>query len=307
MVEKPAIALVGESLVDLVLEGESPLAFTGTLGGSVLNTATVLARLGYPVRFFSEVGEDWLSAWSDVEMARRGLNPKLQRHPGPMPLALVRLDPEGNARYSFHRPFQAPFLPESGALRGVGAFHFGSLFALEARTAKGVAALLEEAARAGALLSYDPNLRGLPSPEERARVEAYLGRVDLLKLSLEDARLLFPEAPLEAVRRLPPRLKVLTLGPEGALAFLGEGEVRVPGVRVRVVDTVGAGDTFTAGLLALLLRRGGGRGVLEGLDLEGLREALEAAVALSALACTVRGAGLPEEGLAAWRARWLAG
>ena len=46
MVEKPAIALVGESLVDLVLEGESPLAFTGTLGGSVLNTATVLARLG---------------------------------------------------------------------------------------------------------------------------------------------------------------------------------------------------------------------------------------------------------------------
>jgi len=224
-----------------------------------------------------------------------------------MPLALVRLDPEGNARYSFHRPFQAPFLPEAGALRGVGAFHFGSLFALEARTAKGVAALLEEAARAGALLSYDPNLRGLPSPEERARVEAYLGRVDLLKLSLEDARLLFPEAPLEAVRRLPPRLKVLTLGPEGALAFLGEGEVRVPGVRVRVVDTVGAGDTFTAGLLALLLRRGGGRGVLEGLDLEGLREALEAAVALSALACTVRGAGLPEEGLAAWRARWLAG
>ena len=118
MVEKPAIALVGESLVDLVLEGESPLTFTGSLGGSVLNTATVLARLGYPVRFFSEVGEDWLSAWSEAEMARRGLNPKLRRHPGPMPLALVRLDPEGNARYSFHRPFQAPFLPEAGALRG---------------------------------------------------------------------------------------------------------------------------------------------------------------------------------------------
>ena len=85
MVEKPAIALVGESLVDLVLEGESPLTFTGSLGGSVLNTATVLARLGYPVRFFSEVGEDWLSAWSESEMARRGLNPKLRRHPGPMP------------------------------------------------------------------------------------------------------------------------------------------------------------------------------------------------------------------------------
>ena len=78
-----------------------------------------------------------------------------------------------------------------------------------------------------------------------------------------------------------------------------------------LAERLGYGLTVTlaaaTGLLALLLRRGGGRGVLEGLDLEGLREALEAAVALSALACTVRGAGLPEEGLAAWRARWLAG
>jgi len=102
------LALVGETLVDLVLEEEDPLRFTGALGGSVLNTASALARLGLPVRFFSEVGRDWLSLWSEAEMERRRLNPRLFRHPAPMPLALVRLDREGNAHYSFHRSFQAP-------------------------------------------------------------------------------------------------------------------------------------------------------------------------------------------------------
>jgi fructokinase len=297
------LALVGETLVDLVLEEEDPLRFTGALGGSVLNTASALARLGLPVRFFSEVGTDWLSLWCEGEMERRRLNPRLFRHPAPMPLALVRLDREGNAHYSFHRPFQAPYRPEAEAARGAWAFHFGSLLALEARAQEGVEALLEAAQ--GALLSYDPNLRNPPTPRERALILGYLERVDLLKLSWEDARLLFPEGPVEAVRRLPPTLKVLTLGPEGAVAFLGEVEVRVPGERVDVVDTVGAGDTFTAGLLALLFRRGLARESLPSMGKETLEEVLKGAVALSALACTVRGAGLPEEGLKAWRARFL--
>ncbi|WP_117237883.1 carbohydrate kinase family protein [Thermus sediminis] len=297
------LALVGETLVDLVLEEEDPLRFTGVPGGSVLNTASALARLGLPVRFFSEVGTDWLSLWCEGEMARQGLEPRLFRHPAPMPLALVRLDEKGNAHYSFHRPFQAPYRPEAGGVRGAWGLHFGSLFTLEARTREGLEALLREAE--GALLSYDPNLRSPPGPEERDWIGGYLERVDLLKLSLEDARLLFPEGPLEGVRRLPPALKVLTLGPEGAVAFLGEVEVRVPGEKVKVVDTVGAGDTFTAGLLALLWKRGFGKGNLSTLEAETLEGILKGATALAALACTVRGAGLPEEGLGAWRARFL--
>ncbi|WP_038055125.1 carbohydrate kinase family protein [Thermus amyloliquefaciens] len=299
------LAFAGEVLVDLILEAKDPLRFAGVLGGSALNTATTLSRLGFPVRFFSEVGSDWLSRWSQEEMARRGLDLRLQRHAGPMPLALVRLDEGGEASYSFHRPFRAAYRPEPGGLRGVRAFHFASLFALEGRTAGGVEALLKEAEGEGALLSYDPNLRAAPTPEARRRLEGYLARVDLLKLSLEDARFLFPEGPVEAVRRLLPPLKVLTLGPEGAVAFLGRKEVRLPGEKVAVADTVGAGDSFTAGLLALLLRKGYGKGTLPRLALEDLEEALRGAIALSALACTVRGAYLPEEGLRAWRGRYL--
>lgn len=299
------LALTGEVLVDLVLEEEAPLRFTGVLGGSVLNTATTLARLDFPACFLSEVGDDWVSAWSEREMARRGLKVWLQRHRAPMPLALVRPDEAGNARYSFHRPFQAPFRPEGGLLKGVRAFHFGSLFALEARTAEGVEALLQEALEEGALVSYDPNLRQNPTEKERSLIAGYLTRTDLLKLSLEDAKLLFPENPIEGVKRLPIPLKVLTLGPEGAVAFHGEKEVRLPAEKVQVVDTVGAGDAFTAGLLALLLKWGYGRENLKALSLKELKRALQGAVALSALACTVRGAYLPEEGLRAWKARFL--
>lgn len=98
---------------------------------------------------------------------------------------------------------------------------------------------------------------------------------------------------------------MLTLGPEGAVAFHGEKEVRLPAEKVQVVDTVGAGDAFTAGLLALLLKWGYGRENLKALSLKELKRALQGAVALSALACTVRGAYLPEEGLRAWKARFL--
>ncbi|WP_018461261.1 carbohydrate kinase family protein [Thermus oshimai] len=301
------LALVGEVLLDLILEEDqgAALGFRGVLGGSVLNTASALSRMGLPVRFLSEVGADFLSEWAEGAMRARGLDLWLFRHQAPMPLALVRLDEAGNALYSFHRPFQEAFRLKPGGLKGAWGLHFGSLFALEGRTARGLEALLLEAEGEGALLSYDPNLRQSPSPEERARTLAYAERVQLLKLSLEDARLLFPESPLEEVKALPTPLKVLTLGPEGAVAFWGGEEVRVPGERVAVADTVGAGDTFTAGLLALLYRKGYGRATLGALEREDLEEALRGAVALSALACTVRGAGLPEEGLRAWMARFL--
>lgn len=299
------LALAGEVLVDLVMEGQDPLRFSGVLGGSALNTATTLARLGFPVRFLSEVGEDWVSAWSEEEMRRRGLELRLFRHPAPMPLALVRLDAEGNGEYSFHRPFHLPYRPGPESLRGAKVFHFGSLLALEDRVEEGLDLLLQEAEEEGALVSYDPNLRRSPAPKEKKRIRGYLDRIDLLKLSLEDARLLFPEDPVGAVKTLDIPLKVLTLGREGAVAFLGKEAVRLPGKAVRVKDTVGAGDAFTAGLLALLLRKGYGKGNLPRLSLPDLKEILEGAIALSALACTVRGAYLPERGLRSWQAQYL--
>ncbi|MDW8357564.1 carbohydrate kinase [Thermus sp.] len=299
------LALAGEVLLDLLWEEATPWRFQGVLGGSVLNTATALRRLGFPVRLLSELGSDWLSRRCEAEMEARGLELRLLRHPEAMPLALVQPNPQGEAAYSFHLPFRAPYRPEPGSLRGARVFHFASLFALDPRTEGGLAALLEEAWGEGALLAFDPNLRRPPTPEERRRLWGYFHQVDLLKLSLEDARLLFPEDPVGRVRGLPPRLKVLTLGAEGAVAFFRGEAVRLPGETVAVADTVGAGDSFTAGFLALLLRRGYTGDNLDQLRPEDLEEALRGGIALGALACTVRGAGLPEAGLAAWKKAYL--
>ena len=298
-------ALVGEVLVDLVRERGEGLCLRGVLGGSSLNTAGVLAQLGAEVVFFGEVGEDWVADW-----ARKALPPvraHLQTHPAPMPLALAQLDAEGNARYTFHRPFREPFHPSLDLLGSPAWFHFGSLYAFDPRTEKGVRALLGAAHRAGSLVSFDPNLRSTPDEALWEGLRSYLPFVHLLKLSLEDATLLFPKDPFEVLALGVP-LTVLTLGEEGALAWFlpYRKEVRVPGQKVAVADTIGAGDTFTAALLLLLFQRGlrGQRdfALWRG---EGLEEALEGAVELSALACTVRGAGLPAEGVAAWKRRWL--
>ncbi len=298
-------ALVGEVLVDLVRERGEGLCLRGVLGGSSLNTAGVLARMGAEVVFFGEVGEDWVADW-----ARRALPPVqayLQTHPAPMPLALAQLNENGSARYSFHRPFAEPFTPLVDRLGSPAWFHFGSLYAFDPRTEGGVWALLRAAHRAGSLVSFDPNLRSTPDEAFWEKFRAYLPFVHLLKLSLEDAALLFPKDPFEVLTLGVP-LTVLTLGEKGALAwFLPDGkEVRVPGQKVVVADTIGAGDTFTAAFLLLLFQRGlrsqQDFAVWRG---EGLEEALEGAVELSALACTVRGAGLPEEGFSAWKTRWL--
>lgn len=298
------LALAGEILLDLLLEGPG-WRFQGVLGGSVLNTATTLARLGLRVRLLSETGSDWVAGRAEEELRGRNLDLRLLRHPEAFPLAMVELK-GGEPSYAFHRPFRAPYRPGPQDLEGVKALHFGSLFALDPRTAPGVEALLAEARAQGAFLSYDPNLRPPLGPEERARALGYLEGVDLLKLSLEDARLLFPD-PLEGVKALPPPLKVLTLGPEGALAFFQGETLRAEGLKVQVADTVGAGDAFTAGLLAFLERRGRLKPGLPGLGPEEALEALQAGVELSALACTVRGAYLPEEGLRAWASRHLGG
>ncbi|KGQ22871.1 carbohydrate kinase family protein [Thermus filiformis] len=295
-------ALVGEVLVDLVREGGEGLFLRGALGGSSLNTAAVLARMGAEVVFFGEVGSDWVADWARAALPP--LEAHLQTHPAPMPLALAEPDERGNARYSFHRPFTEPFRPPVDRLGSPAWFHFGSLYAFDPRTEGGVWALLRAAHRAGSLVSLDPNLRAQPDEAFWARFRAYLPFVHLLKLSLEDARLLFPEDPFR-VRALGVPLVVLTLGEEGAVAW-GPKEVRIPGRKVEVVDTIGAGDTFTAALLFLLHQRGlGAQKDLAFWRGEGLEEALEGAVELSALACTVRGAGLPEEGFSAWKRRWL--
>ena len=300
------IVLTGEILVDMIRQSDpalSPRHYAGVLGGSVLNSASVIASAGLPTRFVGELGNDKLGDWSLAQIRQRGMDADhIVQHPTPTMLAVVELDEARNASYSIYQTHRdSPFAPQPEALAGAHWFHFGSIYAFEDRVAFGITSLLETAQQQGVAVSFDPNLRQAPDRAALRRLRSYMPFVSLLKASMDDAELLFPEAArtpqvlLEKLASYGAPLTVMTLGPEGAIAHLHGRFTQVPGVKVAVADTIGAGDAFTAGLIFGLSKRGiNSAKEVEAWNGEGLEGILRKATELAAAACTVQGAGLPD-------------
>jgi fructokinase len=311
------VALTGEIKVDLIGQNDvscPQLAYTGTLGGAALNTASVLARLGTPVRFVGEVGDDRLGTWVLRQLELRRVDPRfVRRLEGALtPLALAEIGPGGDASYSFYRNFgDTRFAPDKGALARAKWLHFGSGYAFQERNVVGVLELLEVAQEYDIPVSFDPNLRSPPDEAYLSQLQRYLPYLSVIKASLEDARLLFPLVPpephrlMESLSGLGAPVTVMTLGAEGAMATFRTRMMRVPGVRVKVVDTVGAGDTFTAALIYGLMKQElASRIELITWDATRLPVVLSAACHLAALACTVAGANVREGDLQGWWERF---
>jgi len=150
-------------------------------------------------------------------------------------------------------------------------------------------------------IMLDPNVRPAVFGDQapyRARFERLARLADVVKLSADDGAWIYPELEqadvLEHILGLGPRLVAITLGALGAVAVSTEGRARMPAVPITVVDTVGAGDSFGAALLAALAERGAlGPGTTRPLDDALLEEALVYAVTASAITCTRRGAVPP--------------
>jgi len=163
---------------------------------------------------------------------------------------------------------------------------------------------LIQRARQHATVSYDPNCRPqlMGAPETlRPRVEALVAAADIVKVSAEDLAWLLPgQPPVEVATAWQvrgPAIVAVTLGPGGVVAATADGVVRRPGQSVAVVDTIGAGDAFTSGLLASLYRRGllgpERRTPLMAIDRDTLAQVLDEAVMTAAITCTRRGADPP--------------
>lgn len=311
------VVLTGEILLDAVGRNDlsSPrLAYTGTLGGSALNAASVLAKLGTPTRFVGEVGQDFLGQWARERIAERRIETRyIQTLPGvSTPLALAEVDQEGNASYRFYRAFgDTQFDPDKGALARAKWFHFGSLSSFEERSIPGITRLLDIAQEYDVMVSFDPNLRAEPSEAYVEQLLKYMPYISVFKASMEDARCLFPHSSSEPIRllenltELGAPLTVMTLGEGGAMATFRTRMMRVPGVKVKVVDTIGAGDTFTAGLIYGLLKQDLGTRI-EFITWDGTQipVILSSSCHLAALACMVAGAGMPEKELHNWWERF---
>lgn len=263
------IVVSGEALVDLVPEpagGGGLGLLRPMLGGGPFNVAIALGRLGAPTAFLARISTDLFGERAMDRLGKSNVDTSLvQRAPEPTTLAVVGIGADGSARYSFHTAETASAaVLDPGPLPGhVTAVSFGTLSLVLEPAATTYETVLKREAGRGRFIALDPNIRadliGDPGAY-RERFAGWLPAVNLLKLSTEDAHWLTggQEEPVAAIRRWQragPSAVVLTDGSDGVMALTGAGDlVEVPAPPMAVVDTIGAGDTVQAALLAWLHR-----------------------------------------------------
>lgn len=303
------VAVVGEAVADaFTVPGDQRLPGELTLrvlpGGGPANTAVALSRLGTPTRFVGRLSDDAFGRLFREHLTESGVDlTGCVAATQPSTLAVADLDDDGQAQYTFHAEGTADWQWSAQELRAalpepVSALHTGSLALARAPGAAHIEALLDRA-RPQTTVSVDPNVRPrlVPTRVYREALPRWCALADILKVSMDDLTRIHPELPPEracdAWHSAGAHLVVVTLGPDGALASLAGRRVRVPAPRVRTVDSVGAGDAFTAGLLHWLHRRGRLGGRLDRLGIEEVRAAIGFATEVAALTCTVSGANPP--------------
>lgn len=296
------VLVVGEALVDIVLaDGRDPVEHPG---GSPANVALGLARLGRSTSLLTRVGEDERGRSVLDHLRASGVDVlPASLTPGPTSTARATLDPQGVASYEFELDWRLPEDTGLDALPPFRALHTGSIAAFLEPGGDQVLDLVRQA-RGRMTVSYDPNARPRLMGEQDAagqRVETIVGLSDLVKVSDEDLEWLCPgEAPEDVAVRwlaLGPAVVVVTRGGEGAIARCAAGRVAVPGRRIDLVDTVGAGDSFTSALLDHLAGAdllGAERlDALRGVELGTVEAMLHHAVQVSAITCSRPGADPP--------------
>ena len=301
-----AVTVVGEALIDLVGDRAQSGRFDTRTGGSPLNVATTAARLGVDVELVARVGQDAFGAMLHSRAASAGIGlTHWQTCAEPTSLALANLDDGGRADYVFYLDGTAALGLDAATLGAIplGRFlHTGSLASWHPRSRPAVESLQARAHGSGVVVSYDPNARPslMPDPwDARAIVAEGVALSHLVKASDEDVEYLYPGLALEVVAHewtnLGADLVVITLGGEGAVAYTAAGELaRVAAPAVNVVDTVGAGDAFTGGLLAALCAQGiETPDALHCADAAALTRALQRAALVAAMTCERAGADPP--------------
>jgi fructokinase len=296
----------GEMLIDFIptaARDGSP-AFRPAVGGSPGNVALTIARLGVPAGFVGGLSKDFFGDQIAETLSGNGVvMDYVSRLDRPTMLAFVNLDGD-EPRYAFYDSEAAarnwrlenmpPIAPE------VSTLHFGSLSLIRLPAAKAFEALmLREAGRR--TISFDPNIRaGLVEDEAdyRARLDTFFAHAHVIKLSGADLEWIAPGADIEALAERwlarEARIVLFTRGGAGATIYSRKGKIERPARKVKVVDTVGAGDSAMGGLLAGLAdRKALGRERLERLELAELGTILDFSLIVAAITCSRVGADPP--------------
>ncbi|EJN10349.1 sugar kinase, ribokinase [Bradyrhizobium sp. YR681] len=297
----------GDALIDFVptRNTDGREAVMPAVGGSCLNVAIGMARLGAPTGFVGGISTDLFgrmiadhAAASHVEL---GLATRSDHQ---TTLAFVRIV-AGESHYAFYDAETATrswtYRRGSIPFNTIEALHVGSTTLVNDQGAAETKALIADA-RASTTISFDPNCRPnlvRDKPAYLARMAEFAGTADLIKMSDVDFAYLFGEEPFAqraaALLAQGTSLVVITRGNSGAIAWhAGAGQVEVAAPKVEVADTIGAGDSFQAALLFALHKQGRlARPQLKAISADELRRALSFAANCAGLTCTRPGADPP--------------
>jgi len=310
------IAVGGENLIDLVsskqaaskqAEGEPP-HYLAMPGGAPFNVAMAAGRQGLDVTYLTPISSDAFGDLLAARLAQSNVAIAAARVHQPTSLAVVSLDTKGVPSYSFHRndtaERQVTLEMLNDCLPGnTDIFHVGGLALIDGDDADAWNALFQQCKRHGILTSLDPNVRpALIADRDQyvERLSQLMNLADIVKLSDEDLQWLYPNRPIERALAdchadCRASLFILTLGPDGARGFVGAGDIHIPSAKTEtIIDTVGAGDTFMAGILRWAVDTG--RLTPQALyhtDLETLATALTFAAKAAAMNCAHNGCNPP--------------
>jgi fructokinase len=260
---KRRIITIGETLLDIIFREQVPVA--AKAGGSTLNTSVSLGRLGLPLEFISEWGDDEVGTMIEKFLNENNISTQsANKYPGvKTTLALAFLDHKNNANYSFYKQYPADRLvnkfPE---FREDDFFLFGSFFALSKEIRPRLLELIESAKHAGAIILYDPNFRKAhlhELNELKPILRENFAFANLVKGSDEDFECMFDAKDIssayEAIRHESLML-VYTAGAKEVRVKTPSLELAYKVPLLEPLSTIGAGDTFSAGLIFGLYQAG---------------------------------------------------
>ena len=292
--------VIGEALIDIVERDGRVIG--EHVGGSPLNVAVGLARLGRGVDFLTHIGDDPRGRHivdyvkqSGVQLVSGSLSAERT------PTALATLDADGSAEYIFDLDWQ---LAGTTEVAPPLVAHTGSIAAVLEPGCRATAALLDTY-HLSATITFDPNVRPAlitDADQARGRIDRLIERCDVVKASDADLRWIDPNHSPKQIARtwlgLGPSIVAVTMGERGAFAMCAAGTVRVAAHPVKVVDTVGAGDAFMTGLIDALWSLGllgaDRRSDLARIGVDALNTVVQTAALSSALTVARAGADLPD-------------
>ena len=309
--KKYDVTALGELLIDFTENGKSnqgnPL-FEANPGGAPCNVLAMLAKLGHNTAFIGKVGNDFFgeqlrAAIKEVGIDDTGLCTDEKIH---TTLAMVHTYPDGDRDFSFYRNPGADMMLNKAEIRedilkDTKIFHFGTLSMTHEGVREATKAAIHIAEEAGAIISFDPNLRPplWESMEEARKQVLYgLGHCQILKISDNEIQWLTGEEDYTAgvnwiLERYQIPLILVSMGKEGSRAYYNEMMVEVkPFLQDNTIETTGAGDTFCGCVLHYVCEHG-----INGLKEENLAEMLTFANAAASIITTRKGAlrVMPEE------------